>query len=163
MSKSNELGQFFTKNYNYILQSLNIPENVENIIEPFCGEGDLLNFIQNKDKDKYKIECYDIDPKKGFVEKRDTLLNPPQYNNKFILTNPPYLARNKCKNKEIFDKYNVNDLYKCFIMNLINDKCLGGIIIIPLNFWSSIRKADIELRKNFLQIYNIIHINIFEE
>ena len=50
-----------------------------------------------------------------------------------------------------------------FLYNLISNKCLGGIIIIPLNFWCSIRKSDINLRKDFLNIYNILHINIFEE
>ena len=159
MSKK-ELGQFFTTNYKYILQKLEIPNNVKNIIEPFTGNGDLINFI---DKNKYKLECYDIEPKQDYIQKRDTLLNPPNYNDKFILTNPPYLARNKSNNKKIFDKYDCNDLYKCFIKELITNKCLGGIIIIPLNFWSSIRIQDIELRKNFLEIYNIIHLNIFEE
>jgi len=159
MSKK-ELGQFFTTNYKYILQNLSIPDNIINIIEPFTGNGDLINFL---DKNKYKLECYDIEPKHNYIQKRDTLLNPPDYNNKFVLTNPPYLARNKCNNKNIFDKYDCNDLYKCFIKEIITNKCLGGIIIIPLNFWSSIRIQDIELRKNFLEVYNIVHLNIFEE
>lgn len=160
MSKK-QLGQFFTTNYKYILQNMFIPDGVENIIEPFAGNGDLLNFIETPEK--YKLECYDIEPKKEFIIQQDTLLNPPDYTNKFILTNPPYLARNKSKNKQIFDKYDVNDLYKCFIKQLITSVCLGGIIIIPLNFWSSIRKNDIRLRKHFLKKYNIVLINIFEE
>jgi hypothetical protein len=41
--------------------------------------------------------------------------------------------------------------------------CIGGILIIPLNFWCSIRKSDIELRKLFLEKYDIILLNIFEE
>jgi len=157
-----ELGQFFTTNYKYILQKLYIPDDIKNIIEPFTGNGDLLNFI-DKEKNKYNIECYDIDPKKDFIIQKNTINDPPNYNNKFIITNPPYLARNKAKNKLLYDKYDVNDLYKCFIKNLITNKCIGGIIIIPLNFWSSIRKTDIDLRKIFLNIYNIIQLNIFEE
>lgn len=172
------LGQFYTTNYKYILQNLEIPDDVKNIIEPFVGNGDLLNFI-NFEK-KYKIECYDIDPKviclslldkknknksSNNIEviKRDTLKNPPKYKNKFVLTNPPYLARNKSKEKSVFDKYNTNDLYKCFLLELIKNKPLGGIIIIPLNFFSSIRKSDIKLRHNFLKTFNIIKLNIFEE
>jgi hypothetical protein len=50
MSIKNKLGQFYTTNYEYILQNLNIPENITKIIEPFTGNGDLLNFIKNKDK-----------------------------------------------------------------------------------------------------------------
>jgi hypothetical protein len=165
MSHSDEnkksLGQFYTTNYKYILENMCIPKDVKNIIEPFAGNGDLLNFIT--DKDKYKIECYDIDPKKDFIIKRDTLNNPPIYSKKFTITNPPYLARNKSTSKAIFDKYDVNDLYKCYLKCLIKDKCSGGIIIIPLNFWSSIRENDINLRKDFLGVYDIMQLNIFEE
>jgi hypothetical protein len=63
----------------------------------------------------------------------------------------------------LFDKYGVNDLYKCVIKEILTNVCLGGIFIIPLNFWSSIRLADIELRKAFLEKYDIILLNIFEE
>ncbi len=160
MSK-NELGQFYTTNYKYILSNMFIPNNIKNIIEPFAGKGNLLDFINNKEK--YNIELYDIDPKYENTIKKDTLKFPPSYKDKFILTNPPYLARNKSKNKELYDLYNTNDLYKCFIINLINDECLGGIIIIPLNFISSVRKSDIDLRKKFINKYSIKIINIFEE
>jgi hypothetical protein len=139
---------------------MKIPENVINIIEPFCGSGDLLGFIENKDL--YTIECYDIEPKKDYIL-QDTIQFSPNYKNKFIITNPPYLARNKSNNKVVFDKYDVNDLFKCFIKELITNHCIGGIIIVPLNFWSSIRKNDILLRKSFLEIYDIIQLNIFEE
>lgn len=160
MNKKNKLGQFFTTNYDYILQNMKIPEDVKNIIEPFAGNKDLLKFIEPFKGD---VELYDIEPKHKDIIKRDTLLNPPTYNNKFVLTNPPYLARNKNENKDIYNKYNTNDLYKCFIINLINSESIGGIIIIPLNFICSIRQSDINLRKKFIQKFNIKIINIFEE
>jgi hypothetical protein len=160
MNDKKKYGQFMTTNYNYILEGFKIP-NICNIIEPFAGNGDLLKFIQNSSK--YTIECYDIQPKHDFIIKRDTLKNPPNYSNKWILTNPPYLARNKCNDKQIFDKYLVNDLYKCFIKEILTNICIGGILIIPLNFFSSIRPMDVELRKNFTNIYNILTIKIFEE
>ena len=159
-------GQYFTTNQKYILQNLSIPNNIVNLIEPFAGNADLLQFIEeenHEEKSKYTIECFDIEPKRDFIVKRDTIQNPPVYENKFIITNPPYLARNKSKDKQLFDKYDVNDLYKCFMKEILSNKAMGGIIIIPLNFWSSIRKADIELRKAFLDIYDIVHLNIFEE
>lgn len=157
----NKLGQFYTTNYEYILQGMQIPDDVETIIEPFVGNGDLLNFVKNKEN--RVIEIYDIDPKYPNTIKRDTLKNPPVYKNKFVLTNPPYLARNKNADKSLYDLYKCNDLYKCFILNLINDVCDAGIIIIPLNFLSSIRKADVSLRKSFLEKYKICLVNIFEE
>ena len=159
------LGQFYTTNYKYILQNLKIPSDIKNIIEPFAGNGDLINFINdnNNNNNNLNVEYYDIEPKKDFIIQRDTLLNPPEYNGKFIITNPPYLARNKSNDKTIFDKYNMNDLYKCFINNIIDKQCLGGILIIPLNFWSSVRNLDIDLRKKFFEIYGINFLNIFEE
>ena len=156
------LGQYYTTNHEYILQNMKIPNNIKNIIEPFTGNGDLIEFI-NKNNIIYNIECYDIDPKKDFIIKQDTINNPPNYKDKYIITNPPYLARNKSKDKKLFNKYSTNDLYKCFIKELITNICKGGIIIIPLNFWSSIRVADIKLRKLFLEKYDIVLINIFEE
>jgi hypothetical protein len=161
MNKKSNLGQFFTTNYEYILQGLEIPETEKNIIEPFAGNCDLLKFIN--DTDKYIIEIYDIDPKTENTVKRDTLSNPPDFNDKFILTNPPYLARNKSNDKNLFDKYNTNDLYKCFIRILTNSNPSGGIIIIPLNFWCSVRKSDIDLRRDFLNKFDILRLNIFEE
>lgn len=156
-----QLGQFYTTGYEYILSNMTIPDDIEHIIEPFVGNGDLLEFLD--DKDKYTIETYDIDPKYETAIKRDTLKNPPCYKGKFVLTNPPYLARNKSKNKTLYDTYKCNDLYKCFMINLINDDCKSGIIIIPLNFISSIRKADVDIRKQFIQKYTITILNIFEE
>lgn len=115
-SKKQQFGQFFTTNQEYILQGMEIPCFVKNIIEPFAGNGDLLEFIEKNSKQnniKYNIECFDIDPKKNFIILKDTIAEPPNYNNAFIITNPPYLARNKSNNKMLFDKYDVNDLYKC--------------------------------------------------
>ena len=164
MSTKKELGQFFTTNYDYILQNLQIPYGTTHVIEPFTGNGDLLNFIPHELIGNCVIECYDIQPQHNFVEKRDTLMDPPFYEGKFVLTNPPYLARNKCTNKDLFDLYDVNDLYKCFLANLATtNKCNGGIVIVPLNFWSSIRNIDVELRKTFLTIYDVYHVNVFEE
>ena len=41
-----KLGQFYTTNYDYILQNLNIPNKTKTIIEPFAGNGDLLSFLK---------------------------------------------------------------------------------------------------------------------
>ena len=161
-SNKQQLGQFMTTNYEYILKNMNIPNDVLTIIEPFCGKCDLLKFVD--EERGITLECYDIDPQTDIAIQRDTLLDPPSYEGKFVLTNPPYLARNKATNKEAFDMYNTNDLYKCFILSmLINPPPSGGIMIIPLNFLSSIRKSDINLRSRFLQVFDIIQINIFEE
>jgi hypothetical protein len=161
MKKKKELGQFYTTNYGYILQNVSIPDDVRFIVEPFTGAGDLLNMVPPNNE--HTIECYDIDPKTPDTVQRDTLIDPPCFNDKFIITNPPYLARNKCANKAVFDKYKVNDLYKCFLKELITNVCRGGVVIVPVNFWCSRRENDVQLRKKFLSVYAIEFLDIFEE
>lgn len=169
MSNKKKYGQFFTTNYSEILQDLDIPNNVEIIVEPFVGQGDLLLFI-NEQKCDLKIETYDIcEPKNDITRdnitfiKQDTLNNPPKYKDKYVITNPPYLARNKSNDKKIYDKYKTNDLFKCFLLSLINDPPLGGIVIIPLNFFCNLRKNDIDIRDKFFKTFDILTLNIFKK
>lgn len=162
MSKA-QLGQFMTTNSAYILQNFDLPKNISTIIEPFTGNADLITFVKHKRTNTF-FECYDIDPKTETTIKRDTILDPPDYNNKYIITNPPYLARNKSQDKKAFDKYKMNDLYKCFIKEISGkNHCDGGIIIVPLNFWCSIRKMDVDLRCLFLKTYRVCHVNVFDD
>ena len=165
-TKKTSLGQFFTTNASYIIQGFKIPSSTTMVVEPFAGNGDLvaaLKDITSFDHKRISVECYDIDPKTPETVKRDTLLNPPDYTDKFVFTNPPYLARNKNPTKAVYDKYNCNDLYKCFFWTLIKGNCSGGIVIVPVNFLSSIRKADVNLRTAFVEAFSIQRVNIFEE
>jgi hypothetical protein len=157
-------GQFYTTNSKYILEGLNpIPNDISFIIEPFAGNGDLINWL-NENEIKREIICYDIQPKKEYIIQRDTLKNPPDYENSYVLTNPPFLARNKCENKELFDLYDTNDLYKCFLKSLTQGKkCKGGIIIIPAGFFFSPRDIDVKCRNDFMSIYKILKVKYFEE
>ena len=47
-----KVGAILYTNYKYILQNLSIPDGITEIIEPFAGNGDLLQFI---DKTKYTV------------------------------------------------------------------------------------------------------------
>jgi hypothetical protein len=152
-------GQFYTTNYDYILEGFSKPPECT-IVEPFAGKGDLLQWLGGE----RQIEAYDIEPKSENIIQRDTLRNPPVYTNKWILTNPPYLARNKCEDKELFDKYNTNDLYKCFLNSLTSQEpCTGGILIIPAGFFLSPRDVDQRCRTSFLCQYKLLKVKYFEE
>lgn len=129
-----------------------IPLNVR-LIEPFVGDGDLLPLFPEHDWEKYDIE----EKKDNIIQ--DTLINPPDYNNKWVITNPPYLAKNKAKDKTIFSKYNTDDLYKASLLSILN--CEGGILIIPTNFFTDERTSDI--RNKFLNSFLIKEVNIFTE
>lgn len=156
-------GQFYTTNSSYILDTLQFPPDDIRCVEPFAGKGDLLDWLQ-KAGYKGNVEAYDIDPKNEKVMKRDTLLNPPDYANSWILTNPPYLARNKSESKDIYDKYDTNDLYKCFIRSVVQQgNCKGGIFIIPAGFFFSPRDIDVRSRNEFMEMFKITKVRYFEE
>ncbi len=157
-----QLGQYYTTRFDRVLDGLRPVSDLKVVvIEPFAGEGHLIKWLNNFDD--YKTELYDIEPKRSEITKRDTLKYPPDYDGKFILTNPPFLARNKSKSKELFDMYKTDDLYKCFLKHITKKRPVGGILILPLNFWCSNRKNDVSLRKDFLSKFEVDFINVFEE
>jgi len=158
-------GQFYTVKSAYILDGLSLPPATARcVLEPFAGKGDLLEWLKAQGN-SLPVEAYDIDPKSEGTVQRDTLLHPPLYANTWILTNPPYLARNKCDKKEMFDKYYTNDLYKCFITSLTQQEepCAGGIFIIPAGFFLSPRDLDVRCRHEFLSRYRLLRVKYFEE
>lgn len=148
-----QLGQFYTTNSEYITQGLlDIFPSDGVVIDPFVGNGDLVRLVDNK------LEIYDIDPQiEGTIE-LDSLMNPVDYVGKWIFTNPPYLAKNKNTDKTIYDKYRTDDLYKASLLSILD--CNGGIIILPLNFFSS---DNGEVREKFLSKFKIVSVNVFEE
>ncbi len=161
-TKKQQRGQFYTTQSNYILEGLPGPPPDCRIVEPFAGQGDLIAWV--KQRSTAPVEAYDIEPKHEGIQQRDTLLNPPNYTDSWILTNPPYLARNKCATKTLFDKYNTNDLYKCFLMSLLQQEpCRGGILILPAGFFFSPRDIDVRCREPFLRTYKILRVKYFEE
>jgi hypothetical protein len=78
-----------------------------------------------------------------------------------VVTNPPFLSKARAENKSIFENYQTNNLYKCFLISLINSNSLGGVLILPANFWLS--DENRKLRKRFLLRFCVHRINIFEE
>lgn len=149
-----QLGQFYTTNAQYIVKDLleHIPPGVI-VVDPFAGNKDLLNVITDN-----PVEGYDIEPKNKEIIQRDTLENPLDYTGRFILTNPPYLAKNKTKDKKYFEQYKTDDLYKCAIKSISG--CIGGIIIIPINFFCG---YDSDIRSYFFAEFQVDRLVIFEE
>jgi hypothetical protein len=142
-------GQFFTKNADDILSSYSNLFKGKYVIDPFAGDSDLLNFATKNGASK--IEGYDIEPRDNITIRQDTLLNPPNFKGKFLLTNPPYLCSNKNKDKTVYEKYGYNDLYKCHIASFIGEVD-EGILILPSNFLSESRA---KIRELFFKNYTI--------
>jgi hypothetical protein len=157
-------GQFYTTNSSYILDGFLLPpDDIRCVVEPFAGKGDLIEWLKTSGC-ACEIEAYDIEPKGRNIKKRDTLVNPPDYNNAWVITNPPYLARNKSEKKDIYDLYDTNDLYKCFIYSIVKqNNCRGGIFIIPAGFFFSPRDIDVRCRDSFMKRYKITKVKYYEE
>lgn len=145
--------QHFTTQHNKILK--NIFFSPAEAVDPFAGACDLVNHFPST-----KWELYDIDIKDTRVKYNDSLLNPISYANKTVITNPPYLAQNKTKEfKEIFSKYDTDDLYKASILSIIG--CKNGILIIPINFFTDENTKSI--REKFLSQYKVSYVNTFNK
>lgn len=162
-TKKRELGQFFTTNSDYIFQGFQEFIKNQEVIDPFAGNQDLLNWSKNNNCKK--IIGFDCD--KNYIDNKNVFLNdsinsPKNY--KFICTNPPYLHKNKAT-KEIKDKFfsgknsNFEDLYQVSIFSILG--CEEGILIVPLNFLCA--ENSKKIRELFFEKFEIIKLNIFSE
>lgn len=71
------IGQFNTTNAAYILKGFEKYVKGRHWIDPYAGNGDLLEWAD--ENGAAQIEGFDIDPKKAtnFIQVEDTLLSPP--------------------------------------------------------------------------------------
>lgn len=153
------LGQYLTTKATEILAGFESYVQGKNVIDCCAGYGDLLTWAEKHGAASTK--GYDIDFSTGY-EQRDSLMNPPNFAGKFVITNPPYLCRNKAKKQyaEIYDKYKQNDLYKCHLVSLIEQGCTEGIEILPANFLCESKSS---MRSVFFTAYEIIEAKYWAE
>jgi hypothetical protein len=159
------LAQFFSTKADYIFQGFPMPEGP--IVEPFAGRGDLIEWVQTQGY-VGPVEAFDIMPQHPYIVQRDTLRNSPSYADAWVITNPPFIARNKtAEHRDLYDLHETNDLFKIFMMTLVDGdgcaKARGGYAIIPLNFLCSVRPMDIACRARFFGAYSLVRVNLFEE
>ncbi len=102
LSKRN-LGQYFTRDDAWLrshivehLRSLHV--RYTTCLDPFAGDGDLLNVAASLGFD---VVGHDVDAAicaaNGWGEPNDSILDVPHHADAFVLTNPPYLAKNSAK------------------------------------------------------------------
>ena len=158
MRKKQQLGQFFTKNTDYILNGLEKYINGKNVTDPFAGAGDLLAWA--KKNDASSAVGYDYDNNLANNETiffNDSLQNPKRYN--FVITNPPYLYQNKMDDNSVLKNSKHTDLYQLALEKIMNSE--EGIVIVPINFLSAENSKYI--RMMFLDKFDIVKANYFTE
>lgn len=158
LQKKQQLGQFFTKNTNFILSGFEGVVKNRNVTDPFAGDGDLLHWAKNNGAST--IKGFDIDESKvdnQTIFYNDSLKNPITYD--FVLTNPPYLYQNKLREKFGLKESVHTDLYQLSLEKIMDSN--EGIVIVPINFFSSENAKYI--RMLFLDRFNIVSAKYFTE
>ena len=98
-----DLGQYFTRNSIWLRPHIRrhietLADRYELCIDPFAGDGHLLELTQEMG---FRVVGYDIDAdictSRGWGEPNDSIRNVVAHDNGFVLTNPPYLAKNSAK------------------------------------------------------------------
>jgi hypothetical protein len=163
MNDKKQLGQFFTTNADYILSGFSKLVKNKNVSDPFAGSGDLMFWARNNGAKT--ITGFDVDDRYAnnlTILKNDSINNPKKYN--FILTNPPYLHKNKA-DQNTKEKYfsgqnsSLEDLYQVSLKSILNSD--EGVVIVPLNFLSA--ENSERIRRMFLEKFYITRVNIFTE
>lgn len=155
-----QFGQFFTKNSDYILNGFESLIFEKELIDPFAGGGDLIEWAE-KNKAR-KISGFDVD--KNYVDNKKIFLNDSIANQKkykFVITNPPYLNVNKANEKiksQYFKSSGFEDLYQLSLNSLMDSE--EGIVIVPINFLSA--ENSKKIRNIFFSKFRIVRFNYFK-
>ena len=126
-------------------------------MDPFAGGGDLLQWARRNHCSS--TIAYDIEPKCADCIQRDSLMDPPDYQGAVLVTNPPYLAANKCRtgDKRPFEKWQASDYYKCHLASL--NECDEAIEIVPSNFLCESRSAA---RERLFCTHHVVSAKIWD-
>ena len=158
-----QFGQFFTTNSGYILQGLESFVKDKEVIDPFAGNQDLINWSRkNNCKKAIGFDCDKKYVDRKSVSYNDSINYPQKY--KFVCANPPYLHKNKAdqKTKKRFFSGTFpafEDLYQISIFSILD--CEEGILIVPLNFLCA--ENSQKIRNIFFNKFEIVKLNIFSE
>lgn len=181
VDRKREFGQYFTTESSWLkphieshLQSLS--KRYATCFDPFAGDGHLLDVAK---KFNFSIIGCDIDNSicaNNKWDQNDSLLNLDVHKGTFILTNPPYLAKNSAKrlgsemvsyfsrdvlNKQADSEYKVlNDLFKIAITKGI-EKYDDSIWIVPESGIQDLEKLP--LWKKNLHSVTILENNPFDD
>ena len=155
-------GVYYTSHAASLLTGYEHVVRGEYVTEPFAGGGDITRWCY--ESGAHFVMEYDKNANRSPVIQNDSIMNPVLLNN-VVVTNPPYLARNKCKDKTAFDFWETNDLYKCHLaaiarsaMDMMSPTVEKGVLILPSNFLS---ERSSFARDLFFSYYRMNHVKYY--
>ena len=142
------LGAFHTKGscwLNSVVSEFIVSTNLRRAIDPFAGNGDMLDLVGSKFS--MQKSGYDIDDSTVW-EVNDSLVSIPRSPGSICITNPPFLAKYSARRKSMwpmvgryYERYGRNDLYEIAL-----DRCLASfghvVAILPETFLHSAYSKD---------------------
>jgi hypothetical protein len=156
-NEQQKLGQYFTTNSDTILEGFEDLVVGKHVVDPFAGQKDLLRWAEHNGA--ASVKGYDLVPQSSDIIRNDSLKNPTDYTGLIVVSNPPYLSRNKTKgDKSVFDQWNQNDYYKCHLASLAS--CDEAIVIVPANFFC---ESSDRIRKLLFKTHSITKAKFWTE
>ena len=149
-------GQYFTTKASDLLAGLEKKVWKSVVCEPFAGGGDLVEWCYNNAA--VGVKAYDIDPQNDTVVLNDSILDPWYDGCDMIVTNPPYLSRNKNKDKRPYEQWGQSDLYKCHLASIVASDIEQGILILPSNF---ISESNSKIRDLFFSRFKLNFVKYY--
>ena len=147
-------GQYFTTNAATLLEGYEHIVKGKVVTEPFAGGGDLTRWCL--ENGATKVMQYDIEPQNDETESRDSIMDPHLHG--VVVSNPPYLSKNKNKDKKAYEFWGLNDLYKCHLGAIASSNIQSGILILPTNFLS---ESSSYARNLFFSYYRMNHVKYY--
>ena len=179
--KKRELGQFFTRDSIWLrphIKShiLSLSKKYKSAFDPFAGDGHLLKVSESFGFDSLGCDIDSFISQRNDWQKNDSITNVIKHKDTFVLTNPPYLAKNSArKMKSEMIKYFergyvkgivdsefsiLDDLFKIAIAKTIN-AYKDSIWIVPESGIQDIEKLP--LWKKYLHSVTILEENPFTD
>lgn len=162
-----KIGQFNTVKSDLILLGFEDKVKDQNVFDPFAGDGDLLKWaLRNGAKSARGVDIDESKKTKPVLTASYDITIQIQdsfkimaNNEKFIVMNPPFLAKNKMSpsTKRYLSGSKHEDLYQLGLQSIIGS--IEGIAIVPINFFSSENSSYI--RHEFFNKYQIEKCNFF--
>ena len=149
-------GQYFTTNATELLKDLE--DTVRNAIvcEPFAGGGDLVEWCYSNGAQG--VKAYDIQPQNETIIVNDSIRTPWYEGCDVVVTNPPYLSRNKNQDKRPYEQWGQSDLYKCHLASIVASDIKEGIVILPSNF---ISESNSKIRDLFFSRFKLDFVRYY--